>query len=248
MRFRLNGKKHMQTNHVTKVSLKNPMIVFSLISFSILTSSAATGISATAAQPSAIQADTIKITAGVPLKPEDISPLLTGERIPVLSLPRSSGEVFDLNKSVAETPTILVFYRGSWCPYCTLQLSGLQEIENDLKDLGYQIIAISTDSPGNLSKTMSKEKLSYTLLSDADLKAAKRFGIAYKSPGNYDRFLPETSGGKNLEKLLPVPSVFILNKKGTILFEYINPDITQRLSAPLLKAAAAALRDDASNI
>ena len=182
--------------------------------------------------------------AGVPFKAEDISPLLAGEKIPVLQLRKSSGEMFDLNKSVSETPTILVFYRGGWCPYCSKQLSGLQEIENDLTKMGYQVIAISTDSPENLSKTMDKQKLSYTLLSDADLNAAKRFGIAFKSPKGYDKFLPETSGGKNVDKLLPVPSVFILNKKGNILFEYINPDITQRLSAPLLKAAAVALREE----
>lgn len=237
----------MQTNYKTRASLKSSVLAFTLISFSAL------GFSATAnsrpalfasAQHLTIGGDTIKMTAGVPLKPEDISPLLAGEQIPVLQLPKSSGEMFDLNKSVSETPTILIFYRGGWCPYCSKQLAGLQEIEKDLKKLGYQIIAISTDSPGNLGKTMDKEKLSYTLLSDADLNAAKHFGIAFKSPKNYDKFLPETSGGKNIDKLLPVPSVFILNKKGNILFEYINPNMTQRLSAPLLKAAAAALREE----
>lgn len=188
--------------------------------------------------------DTTKMVTGVPLKPEDISPLLVGEAIPVLKLLKSSGESFDLNKSVARKPTILVFYRGGWCPYCSKQLSGLQEIDQDLTKMGYQIIAISTDSPKNLSKTMDKQKLSYTLLSDADLSAAKKFGIAFKGPKSYDSFLPETSGGKNVGKLLPVPSVFILDKKGNILFEYINPNIAQRLSASLLKAAANALRDE----
>ncbi|MBB5438102.1 peroxiredoxin [Pedobacter sp. AK017] len=188
--------------------------------------------------------DTLKTVAGVPLKPQDISPLLIGESIPVINLLKSSGESFDLNKAVAEKPTILVFYRGGWCPYCTKQLSGMQEIEMDLVKLGYQVIAVSTDSPENLSKTIGKQKLSYTLLSDGDITAAKKFGIAFKGPKSYDSFLTGTSGGKNVDKLLPVPSVFILGKKGNILFEYINPNITQRLSASLLKAAASALRDE----
>lgn len=188
--------------------------------------------------------DTIKMTVGVPLRPQDISPLLAGEQIPILKLSKASGESFDLNRAVAQTPTILVFYRGGWCPYCNKQLSGLQQIEPELTKLGYQILAVSTDSPENLTKTLTKDKLSYTLLSDADLNAAKRFGIAFKGPKSYDGFLPAASGGKNVDKLLPVPSVFILDKKGKILFEYINPDITQRLSAPLLKAAAAALREE----
>lgn len=237
----------MQTNYKTRASWKNTLIAFTLINCLTLNFSVAASIRPASFSHGlylAIAGDTVKMTAGVPLKPEDISPLLIGEQIPVLRLPRSSGEMFDLNKSVSETPTILVFYRGGWCPYCSKQLSGLQEIEKDLTKMGYQVIAISTDSPDNLNKTMNKEKLSYTLLSDADLNAARRFGIAFKSPESYDKFLPATSGGKNVDKLLPVPSVFILNKKGNILFEYINPNITQRLSASLLKAAATALRKD----
>lgn len=183
---------------------------------------------------------TRSVTA-IPTKPEDISPLLIGETIPDIDLLTASGKVFNINQSIAQKPTILIFYRGGWCPYCSRQLSGLQEIEKDLTEMGYQILAVSTDSPDNLSKTLTSQKLSYTLLSDADLKAAKQFGIAYKSPANYDKFLPETSGGKNTDKLIPVPSVFILNRKGNIRFEYINPNITQRINPLLLKAAASSV-------
>ncbi len=186
-------------------------------------------------------ADTIKMVRGVPLKAEDVSPLLSGENIPQVQLINDAGQSFDLNAAVASKPTILIFYRGGWCPYCSKQLAGLQEIEQDLTKMGYQLLAVSTDSPENLKQSEAKSKLSYTLLSDADLAVSKQFGIAFKSPKNYDKFLPETSGGKNEDKLLPVPSVFILNRKGNIRFEYINPNITQRLSPELLKAAASSL-------
>lgn len=236
----------MEKNRNSKRWLKNSLFALTLAGLSVVNFYANANIRTAPFKPAQliVTGDTVKMTAGVPLRAEDVSPLLAGEQIPVLQLRKSSSEPFDLNKSVSETPTILVFYRGGWCPYCSKQLSGLQEIEKDLRTMGYQVIAISTDSPENLNKTMDKQKLSYTLLSDADLNAARQFGIAFKSPKSYDKFLPETSGGKNVDKLLPVPSVFILNKKGKILFEYINPDITQRLSGPLLKAAAAALRDE----
>lgn len=185
--------------------------------------------------------DTVKMIAGVPLKAEDISPLLSGENIPQVKLTNAAGQSFDLNAAVLSKPTILVFYRRGWCPYCSKQLAGLQEIEQDLTKMGYQILAVSTDSPENLKQSATKEKLTYTLLSDADLAVSKQFGIAFKSPQAYDGFLPQASGGKNRDKLLPVPSVFILNRKGNIRFEYINPIITERLSPALLKAAAAAL-------
>ncbi len=232
-------KKNLHNNLKISSGL-TVLLLITLLCLSTLNSKA----SSTQWSALGLTSDTLKTVNGVPLNPNDISPLLIGERIPVLKMTSYSGETFDLNKSVGDKPTILVFYRGGWCPYCSRQLSGLQEAEQDLGKLGYQIVAVSTDSPENLRKTMGKQELSYTLLSDADLNLAKQFGIAYKSPKNYDSFLPETSGGRNVDKLLPVPSVFILNKKGTILFEYINPDITQRLSASLLMAAASALKSE----
>ena len=182
--------------------------------------------------------NSIGLSAQIPAKPEEISPLLIGENIPVVHIPDAMGNDFDLNLAIAKQPTLLVFYRGGWCPYCNKQLSGLQEIETELKKMGYQIIAISTDSPDNLKVSTTKNKLDYTLLSDADLNVAKQFGIAYKAPSAYDKLLPVSSGGKNVDKLLPVPSVFIISKKGNIRFEYINVDFKQRINPDLLKAVA----------
>lgn len=186
----------------------------------------------------------IRIPYIIPDKPEDISPLLNGEKIPMADLPDASGKPVNLNQAVAARPTILVFYRGGWCPYCSKQLAGLQEILPDLKSTGYQLIAISTDDPEHLSMSASKEKLDYTLLSDADLAVAKQFGLAYKAPTAYAQILPQSSGGKDTDQLLPVPSVFIIDRKGTIQFEYINPDFTHRLSPDLLKAATKVLYKD----
>jgi peroxiredoxin len=189
-----------------------------------------------AARPSAMAAGML------PQKSEDISPLLYGEKIPVAVLPDASGNMFDLNKAVGEKPTVLVFYRGGWCPYCTRQLSGLQDALPELEKLGYQVIAVSTDAPDKLRQSAEKGKLAYTLLSDADLAIARQFGIAYKAPEGYWKILPANTGGKDVDLLLPVPAVFILDKKGVIQFEYINPDFTRRLQPELLKAAAGSLR------
>lgn len=180
----------------------------------------------------------MQMTYVIPQKAEDISPLLNGEKIPAVVLQDDFGRNFDLNKAVAEKPTILIFYRGGWCPYCTRQLSQIQDIVPELEKTGYQIIAISTDAPGGLMKSVNKGKLNYTLLSDADLSGSKQFGIAYKAPKNKCDLLSKTTGGKNIELLLPVPSVFILDKTGIIHFEYINPDFKQRLSPELLKTVS----------
>ncbi|WP_238430131.1 peroxiredoxin-like family protein [Chitinophaga agri] len=180
----------------------------------------------------------------VPGKPEDISPLLVGERIPVVTLPDALGNNVELNKAIAEKPTVLIMYRGGWCPYCSRQLSGLQEALPELEKLGYQLIAVSTDAPAALMESATKEKLGYTLLSDADLHLSMQLGIAFKAPKTYWEMLTRTTGGKDTGLLLPVPSVFILDRTGVIHFEYINPDFKQRMSADLLKAVAASVRNE----
>jgi peroxiredoxin len=180
----------------------------------------------------------------IPEKPEDISPLLNGEKIPIVMLPDASGKNFNLNKAISEKPTVLVFYRGGWCPYCSKQLSGLEQAMPELEKLGYQLIAVSTDASEGLIQSTTKEKLSYTLLSDADLSVSKQFGIAYKAPKPYWEMLNKTTSGRDTDLLLPVPSVFILDKTGIIQFEYINPDFKQRLKPDLLKAVATTIKKD----
>lgn len=204
------------------------------------------------AQQGSLMADEKKVMDGdmkhmssiIPQKPEDISPLLNGEKIPMVSLMDSSGKDFDLNKAIAEKPTILIFYRGGWCPFCSKQLSGIGKIAPDLEKEGYQLIAISTDEPEGLKQTTAKEKVNYTLLSDADLNASKQFGIAFKAPESYWEMLPKTTGGRNVDLLLPVPSVFILDKEGVIHFEYINPNFKQRLNPELLLTIARHIKKD----
>jgi thiol-disulfide isomerase/thioredoxin len=76
-------------------------------------------------------------------EPTAISPLLIGEKIPGITLSDVSGKKINLLELASKKPSVIVFYRGGWCPYCNLHLSELQTIESDIIKAGYQIIAIS---------------------------------------------------------------------------------------------------------
>jgi peroxiredoxin len=171
----------------------------------------------------------------------DISPLLIGEKIPNTTLKSSENKDITLSDLYKKKKTILVFYRGGWCPYCNAHLSALAEAEQQLVDLGYQIIAISPDSPNNLKTTEEKDKVNYLLLSDSKGELAKAMGIVFEAPENYKPILNVHSNGDN-KLFLPVPSVFILNSDGEIRFEYIAPDFKHRISNELLVAVAKTLK------
>lgn len=170
----------------------------------------------------------------------DVAPLLIGEKIPSLSLKSVTNTDVVLAEVFAKKKTILVFYRGGWCPYCNAHLAALGEIEKELLGLGYQIVAISPDVPENLKTTEVKKKLNYLLLSDSSGTLSRSVGIAFQAPENYISTISKGSNGENTV-FLPVPSVFMVNQDAEIEFEYITPNFKNRISNELLLAAAKSL-------
>ncbi|MDA6068681.1 AhpC/TSA family protein [Flavobacterium sp. AC] len=163
----------------------------------------------------------------------DIAPLLIGEKIPSLTLKSSENTAVNISDLLKKKKTVLVFYRGGWCPYCNAHLQALAEAEKEILDLGYQIIGISPDAPENLKITGEKDKVNYTLLSDSKGELIKALGIAFEAPENYKSVINVHSNGVNTS-LLPVPSVFVVNPESEILFEYISPDFKHRITNELL--------------
>lgn len=180
--------------------------------------------------------------AQVPTQPKDIAPLLIGEMVPNVSLKNIDGKEVNFKSIYEAKKTVLIVYRGGWCPYCNRHLSEMYEIESDIKKLGYQVVAVSPDDFKGLQETVKKGELSYQLLSDSKGTFMKELGIAYTAPEKYSKMLLKSSGGDNAN-LLPVPSVFVINEKGEIEFEYINPDYSKRLKGQMLLAILEGLSD-----
>ncbi|MBD3166148.1 redoxin domain-containing protein [bacterium] len=172
----------------------------------------------------------------------EICPILVGSNIPDLTLSTYRGTPFDLTSAVRSQPTVLVVYRGGWCPYCTSQLAGLRKVMPELEPLGYQLIAISADRPSKLRGTIEEQDLSYILLSDSAQVASKALGLAFEvDRGTRTRYkgfgidLHEASGMEH--NILPVPAVFVLDMEGVVRFSYVNPDYRIRLDPAMLLAA-----------
>lgn len=183
------------------------------------------------------------------LDASEIRPLAVGSRMPAGLVVRSvEGGTVDLDAAVAGKPTVLIFYRGGWCPYCTAHLRELQKSEGALRELGYQILAISSDSPEAIRATDPDGQLSYRLLSDPGLEAAAQFGLRYRVNPRYIEHvkakpdaraalahvdLATTTGGHLL-----TPGAFILDRSGTIRFAYVNNNYSVRVRQEVLLTAA----------
>lgn len=175
------------------------------------------------------------LSAQLPQSAEDISPLLISEKIPDASLISTDGSAVDLSALTLGKKSILLFYRGGWCPYCTSHLAAVGEVETEINNLGFQIIAISPDSPDKNTITDEQVKVNYQIYTDPGAELMKAMGIAFKAPERYNDMLMSFSDDLN-PGLLPVPSIFVVNQEGIIVFEYISPDYKHRMEADLLLA------------
>ncbi len=170
---------------------------------------------------------------------EEAEPLEAGDTAPSARLRTAEGEAVELADVLGGEPTVLVFYRGGWCRYCTAQLAQLSGTEQAIVDAGWQIVAISPDRPEKLRESRSDVEVDFTLLSDSSMAAAKAYGLAFEVDAEtlekyagYGIDLEEASGRDH--HLLPVPAVFLVGADGVIRYAYANPDYTVRLEAETL--------------
>ncbi len=177
--------------------------------------------------------------------PEAVTPLLEGMQIPDATFRTPDGDPVSLRALALEGPSVLLFYRGGWCPYCNRQLSALKNIEAQLTGLGYQILAVSPQSPKELKNQSLQTDFAAKLFTDTSLQALKDFGIGFyvdaQTQSRYQQHgiaLTQTDAGK---AVLPAPAVFIIDSQGQIQFSYVNPDYRARPSAEMVLAVARAL-------
>ena len=174
--------------------------------------------------------------AQVVVNSEDIKPLLKGESIPSVAVKSLDGKSVQLMDIVKAQKTVLIFYRGGWCPYCNKHLSAIGALQEDIKTLGYQTVAISPDSPEKLKKSIEKNDLDYELYSDSSTNLIQKMGIALQAPDRYNSMLLDYSDQNN-SNVIPAPSVFIIDQKGKVLFQYTDVNYKKRISEEeLLKA------------
>ncbi|PKP25646.1 MAG: antioxidant AhpC [Bacteroidetes bacterium HGW-Bacteroidetes-2] len=181
-------------------------------------------------------------TAQVPENAEDICPILVGQQIPKVSLLDLNNQSVDLIELVKEKSTVLVIYRGGWCPFCSSHLGALNNMEKDIQQLGYQLIAISPDEVVDLINPEAGEQVSYRLFSDPQAQFIKSIGVAFKTPAGLSGYIASKKPKGSVSEIMPVPTLLVINTQGEVEFTYINPNYKQRISGDMLLAVLKSLK------
>ncbi|TQV71981.1 redoxin domain-containing protein [Aliikangiella marina] len=137
--------------------------------------------------------------------------LKVGNKLPNLSLVDLSQNNFETNQ-LTGAPSILLFYRGNWCPLCMAQIKEIAADYQQLADRGVQVVMVSPQPQHYTQKLAKRFKAPLIFLQDLDNKAAKYLGICVENG------LPLGMQMLGYDSDVPMPTLIITDANGNIVF------------------------------
>lgn len=132
--------------------------------------------------------------------------LKPGSRAPDFSLLGRPGETVSLRQFRGQ-PVVLVFYPADWSPVCGDQLALYNEIHDEFRRRGAQLIGISVDGAWCHQAYADSRRLEFPLLADFEPKGkvARQYGAYRSGEGVCERAL------------------FVIDANGIIRWSYLSP-------------------------
>ena len=157
-----------------------------------------------------------------------------GDKASFFELPNVRGGTLNIESALAQGPVVLSFYRGSWCPFCNLELNALQQRLPEIRDCGARLIAVSPEKPDSSLSHAEKLGLEFDVLSDEGNRVSNQYGLIMTVHESlrplYLRWgidVPAANGDDSYQ--LPVPATYVIDSAGDIRSAYIDKDYTKRM-------------------
>jgi peroxiredoxin len=97
--------------------------------------------------------------------------LQNNDVFPSLSFPRVGGGEIHLPAEVAGGFGVILFHRGSWCPYCNAQLAAFARAADEFAKEGIKVVSVSVDDREKSEALVEKHKLRFPVAYGADARA-----------------------------------------------------------------------------
>ncbi len=128
--------------------------------------------------------------------------LKIGDKLPSFSAKVTNGNIFNSQDYIGKQPLVIYFYPKDDTPGCTAQACSFRDNYQEFKDLGAEVIGISSDTVTSHLKFKSKFNLPFILLSDNDKKLRKLFGV------------------QNSLFIIPGRETFVIDKQGVVIMVF----------------------------
>jgi len=101
------------------------------------------------------------------------------------------------------------------------ELRGLGEVHQALVDQGGTLLAVSVDSIADNKRVVEKNKLPFPILSDEEHRVISSYGVVHK-------------GGAMDGSDIALPSMFLIDCHGNIIWRYVAKKVQSRLDPKVL--------------
>jgi peroxiredoxin len=170
-----------------------------------------------------------------------------GAVLPDAELLDPHGSPTTLYQALGAGLSILVLYRGLWCPYCNIALRTYQtELIPELRRRAAQLIAVSPQTPDGSLSTQEKDQLTFTVLSDPGNQVATAIGVltqpsAEARAAQTKLGLDVTAVNADGTATLPMPTTVIVDADHVVRWVDVHPDYTTRSEPDEILAALDAI-------
>lgn len=119
------------------------------------------------------------------------------------------------------SPTVILFVRGNWCPFCSRQVSNLTQHYRDIVDLGAKLIFITPKPLETTRRVAEFFKVEFDFWLDEDLAVTRQLGLLLEGgvPGSYR---------KEYGKDTIWPTALVVDAGGIIRYSELSKHISDR--------------------
>ena len=156
--------------------------------------------------------------------------LKPGVKAPAFILENQHGEKISSAELITHGPLVVSFTRGSWCPFCSAEVHALNDVYDQFRQAGIDLVVLSPQGPEKGRKQASAGKLKFNLLTDKDNEIGKAFSLVYTFPEDlknvYSNILKLDIQAINEASVwqLPIPARFVIDGSGVIRDVKADPD------------------------
>jgi peroxiredoxin len=160
--------------------------------------------------------------------------LVVGSHLIDIDVLDVTGTPRTLFAALGDKVTVIVLYRGEWCPFCAITLRTYQaELLPALDRFGAHLVALSPQHPDGSLSMEEKNGLGFTVLSDPGNQLARQLGVV--TAPSTEVLAAQRARGLDLRErnadrtaALPMPTTLIVDPDRVLRWMDVHPDYTTR--------------------
>lgn len=133
-----------------------------------------------------------------------------GTRAPEFTLPEAYGAEVRLSEVLSGSHALINFFPSDWGAICTLNIKTLNTLYPKFRELGVEVMAISTNSTFCHSAWKMHLGVEYPILADFDGRVSGSYGVLVGEEGYMM--------GRSKR------SVFIIDRRGVVRYKWVTED------------------------